>query len=65
MPPSLPSVTRFSGSGRSSPHSQKSTAWWASTSNGISGETLPAQRGAFARICSVSDLPSICMPPSG
>ena len=27
------------GSGRSSPHSQKSTAWWASTSNGIPGET--------------------------
>ena len=41
-------VTRLSGSGRSSPHSQKSTAWWASTSNGISGDTLPAQRGASA-----------------
>ena len=27
--------------------------------------TRPAQRGAFARICSASDLPSICTPPSG
>ena len=58
-------VTRFSGRGRSSPHSQKSTAWWASTSNGIPGETRPAQRGALARICSASDLPSIWIPPSG
>ncbi len=41
MPPSLRRVTRFVASGRSSPHSQKSTAWWASTSNGMPGETLP------------------------
>ena len=65
MQPSPSSVTRLSGSGRSSPHSQKSTAWWASTSNGIPGETLPAQRGASLRTCSASDLPSIWMPPSG
>ena len=63
--PSLPRVTRLSGCGRSSPHSQKSTPWWASTANGMSGESLPAQRGACARICVSSDLPSIWMPPSG
>ena len=65
MLPSLRSVTRLSGSGRSSPHSQKSTAWWASTSNGIPGDNLPAHRGAPLRTWSVSDLPSIWMPPSG
>jgi hypothetical protein len=29
------------------------------------GDRCPAQCGAFARICSASDLPSIWMPPSG
>lgn len=58
-------VTRFSGWGRSSPHSQKSTAWWAITSNGMSGESSPAQWGASPLIWSESDLPNIWMPPSG
>ncbi len=65
MSPLPSSVTRLPGCGRSSPHSQKSTAWWASTSNGMSGEASPAQRGASPLIWSESDLPSIWMPPSG
>ena len=65
MAPSRSSVTRLSGSGRSSPQSQKSTAWCARTSKGRSGESLPAHRGAWAWISSSSDLPSICMPPRG
>ena len=63
--PSASTVTRLSASGRSSPQSQKSTAWWASTSNGRSGERRPAQRGACAWISSSSDLPSIWIPPRG
>ena len=46
--PSCSRVTRFSGAGRSSPHSQKSTAWWAMTSNGASGDSLLARPGCPA-----------------
>jgi positive regulator of sigma E activity len=64
MLPSLRSVTRFSGRGRSSVESQKSTACSATLSSVHCGASLVC-RGFSPRYISALDLPTIWMLPSG
>ena len=64
MRPSARSVTRFSGRGRSSVESQKSTAWFATSRSVRSGASL-VWIGFSPRYISACDLPTIWMLPSG
>ncbi len=62
--PSSASVTRFSGIGRSSVVSQKSTAWRATSDNAQCGASF-VSAGSSPFIASAFDLPTIWMLPIG
>jgi hypothetical protein len=62
--PSFSSVTRFSGSGRSSVESQKSTAWVAMSLSANVGASL-VSIGFSPLYISACDLPTIWMFPIG
>ena len=64
MLPSPSTVTRLSGSGRSSVVSQKSTAWRATSARLKCGASL-VSFGSSPFIASALDLPTIWMLPIG